>query len=139
MGKNMGLEVNSDDIEELVKDHDEELTTDELVTLQNEQHKVLTEEQSSEEEDEREMIKSDVLKDIIGKWNGCQNFFEKHHPDKTLTNRVLNMMNDHVISHSHKVLMRRKRQVTLDWFLVTVGPPAKRIKNKKILTQKFLK
>ncbi|XP_026547967.1 tigger transposable element-derived protein 1-like, partial [Notechis scutatus] len=98
MSNSMGLEVDSDDIEELVKDHDEELTADELVALQNEQHKVLTEEQSLGEEDESEVIKSDVLKDILRKWNECQNFFEKHHPDKTLMNRMLNMMNGRVIS-----------------------------------------
>ncbi|XP_026576481.1 tigger transposable element-derived protein 1-like isoform X2 [Pseudonaja textilis] len=82
MGNSMGLEVDSDDIEELIKDHDEELTADELVALQNEQHKVLTEEQSLGEEDES----------------------------------------------FRKVLMRRKRHVTLERHLMTVGPPAKLIK-----------
>ncbi|XP_026548757.1 tigger transposable element-derived protein 1-like, partial [Notechis scutatus] len=85
MSNSMGLEVDSDDIEELVKDHDEELTADELVALQNEQHKVLTEEQSLGEEDES----------------------------------------------FRKVLMRRKRHVTLERHLVTVGPPAKLIKKNQ--------
>uniref|UniRef100_A0A8C5W8W6 HTH CENPB-type domain-containing protein n=1 Tax=Leptobrachium leishanense TaxID=445787 RepID=A0A8C5W8W6_9ANUR len=50
MGKTMGLDVDSADIEELVEDHAEELTTKELAELQSEQQKALVEEYSTEEE-----------------------------------------------------------------------------------------
>lgn len=96
MGRSMG-HIGDSDIKELVEDREEELTMDEHSELQIEQHKVLTEEQSSEEEEEREEIKIDVIKAIIEKWNECQVFFEKNHADKTVTNRVLNMMNDNVV------------------------------------------
>ncbi|KAG2461624.1 H2A protein, partial [Polypterus senegalus] len=82
MGKSMGLEV---DIGELVLDHKEELTMEELIELQQEQLRLFTEEQSSGEEEERAVIKSDAIKAIMEKWNECQDFLEKNHPDKTVT------------------------------------------------------
>ena len=39
LGRSMGLEVDSEDVEELVQDHRTELTTEELVYIQNEQQK----------------------------------------------------------------------------------------------------
>lgn len=50
VGKTLGLDVDSEDIEKLVEDHCTELTTKELVHLQNEEPKSLPEEMSSEEE-----------------------------------------------------------------------------------------
>ncbi|XP_039608453.1 tigger transposable element-derived protein 1-like isoform X1 [Polypterus senegalus] len=128
MGKSMGLEVDIEDIEELVLDHKKELTTEELAELQQQQQQLLTEEQSSGEEEERAVIKSDAIKAVMEKWNECQDFFEKNHPDKAVANRVINMMNDHVVSHFRKILMRRKRQVTLDCSFAKSDPPAKRRK-----------
>ncbi|XP_051783790.1 tigger transposable element-derived protein 1-like [Erpetoichthys calabaricus] len=128
MGKSMGLEVDNEDIEELVLDHKEELTTEELTELQQEQHKLLTEDQSSGEEEERAVLKSDAIKAVMEKWNECQDFFEKNHPDKAVANRVINMMNDNVVSHFRKILMRRKRQVTLDSYFAKSDPPAKQLK-----------
>ena len=45
------LEVDRKDIEELVQDYRTELTTEELVYIQNEQQKNLAEEQSSKNEE----------------------------------------------------------------------------------------
>ncbi|XP_051783832.1 uncharacterized protein LOC114652508 isoform X2 [Erpetoichthys calabaricus] len=128
MGKSMGLEVDNEDIEEVVLDHKKEVTMEELAELQQEQHKLLTEEQSSGEEEERAIIKSDAIKAVIEKWNECQDFFEKYHPDKAVANRVMNMMNDNVVSHFRRILMRRKRQVTLDRYFTKSDPPAKQRK-----------
>ena len=47
MGRSMGLEVTSDDIDDLVDSHSTELTVEELVHLQQQQHLDLTEEQGS--------------------------------------------------------------------------------------------
>ncbi|XP_039608438.1 uncharacterized protein LOC120528359 [Polypterus senegalus] len=128
MGKSMGLEVENEDIDDLVLDHKEEVMMEKLAELQQEQHKLLTKEQSSGEEEERVVIKSDAIKGIMEKWNECQDFFEKNHPDKSVANKVINMMNDHVVSHFRKILMRRKRQVTIDHYFAKSDPPAKRLK-----------
>ncbi|GLV37474.1 hypothetical protein CBL_10560 [Carabus blaptoides fortunei] len=49
LAKSMGLDVDSDDVEELIKDHRNELTTEELQELQREQQEVI-EDVSSEED-----------------------------------------------------------------------------------------
>jgi predicted Zn-ribbon and HTH transcriptional regulator len=49
----MGLEVNKDDIQELVEEHGQEFTTDELMDLHHEQQQKVMEEISSEEKNRR--------------------------------------------------------------------------------------
>ncbi|KAF7239054.1 Ras GTPase-activating protein-binding protein 2 [Varanus komodoensis] len=61
----------------------EELSTEELAELQSEQQKTLAEEDSTEEEEDWEEVSSDVKQSIMKKWNECQDFFEKHHPNIT--------------------------------------------------------
>ncbi|XP_044137796.1 tigger transposable element-derived protein 1-like [Bufo gargarizans] len=126
MGKSMGLDVDGADVEELVEEHREELTTEELSELHGEQQRALLEEHSTEEEEEREEVSSDAIKSIMQKWNECHDFFEKHHPNITVVNRVLNLMNDNVVSHFQRVMQRRKRQVTLDRFFRQTEPAARR-------------
>ena len=50
LGKNMGLEVNNEDVGELLEDHKDELSTEELEQLQKQLQKAIVEEMSSEEE-----------------------------------------------------------------------------------------
>ncbi|KAM6435888.1 tigger transposable element-derived protein 1-like [Liasis olivaceus] len=126
MGKSMGLVVDDEDIEELVEDHEEELTMEELAELQSEQQKALGQEHSTEEEEDGEEVSSEVIQSIMAKWNECQDFLEKHHPNRTVTTRVLNMMNDNVFSHFRRVMQRRKKQLTLDRFFPRTEPAAKR-------------
>ena len=65
LGKSMGLEVDSEDVEELVQDHSTQLTSQELVYIQNEQQKNLAEEQSSKDEERtEESIPSASIKEI---------------------------------------------------------------------------
>ncbi|XP_060681089.1 uncharacterized protein LOC132815825 [Hemiscyllium ocellatum] len=95
----MGLEVEEDDVMELVEDHRQEISTEDLVELQQEQVKVIQQEHSGEEEEEREGVSSVQIKDICSKWSEVQAFVERHHPNKTMTNRAVNILNDSVISH----------------------------------------
>ncbi|KAF7235332.1 Tigger transposable element-derived protein 1 [Varanus komodoensis] len=126
LGRSMGLDVSGAEIEGLVEDQKEELTTEELAELQSEQQKALVEKHSTEEEEGREEVSSDVIQSIMGKWNECQDFFEKHHPNITVTNRVLNLMNDNVVSPFRRVVQRRKKQVTSNGFFAKIYPAAKR-------------
>lgn len=120
IGKTLGLEVNEEDVEELLDDHKEDLNTTELQELQNEQQKTLTEEHSSHSEDEEreEVVPSEVIREVLAKWNDVQEFIEKHHSNKTVAIRTVNLMNDNVMSQFRKVLQNRRRQITLDRFLL---------------------
>lgn len=62
-------------MEELVEDHVKELSAEELTELQPEQHRTLTEEQSSEEAETE--IRSVVLKADLEQWNEFHDFFEE--------------------------------------------------------------
>jgi hypothetical protein len=73
MGMSMGLEMNSED-EELVEDHNAELTTEELRDLHMEQQQEVAEELSSEEEevDSKGSIPSADIKELLGYWSKTQ-------------------------------------------------------------------
>ena len=49
----MGLEINEDNIQELVEEHGQELTTDKLMDLHREQQQEVMEEISSAEEEKK--------------------------------------------------------------------------------------
>ncbi|KDR13622.1 hypothetical protein L798_12458 [Zootermopsis nevadensis] len=53
LGKNMDLEVNIEDVEELLEDHKDELSTEELEQLQKQLQRAIVKEMSSEEEEGR--------------------------------------------------------------------------------------
>ncbi|XP_023240159.1 tigger transposable element-derived protein 1-like [Centruroides sculpturatus] len=99
IGKSLRVEVDDADMEELLKDHQNELTTEELVAMQEEQMKVLQEEHLSEEEAREEIISAEI-KEICRKWNDVQEFIEKHHPNKVVANR-----DDTVLAHFRKILI----------------------------------
>ncbi|XP_066945222.1 tigger transposable element-derived protein 1-like [Macrobrachium rosenbergii] len=67
VAKSMGLEVNSDDIEELVAEHYTELTTEELQELHKEQQKILAGVVSGEEESKEESTSKEI-KEMLLHW-----------------------------------------------------------------------
>jgi len=83
LGKNMGLEVNNEDVEELLEDHKDELSTEELERLQKQLQKATVEEISSEEEEEREDVPTSLIREICAKWGEVQSFVERYHRDIT--------------------------------------------------------
>jgi len=114
--------VDNVDVEQLVKEHSDELTTAELQHLQTEQEKNLAEEMSSEGEEEgKEEFPSSVIKEMCAKWGELQLFVEKSFPNSALGNRSLNMFNDNVMSYYRKVLQKRQKQQTLDKFFPSIS------------------
>lgn len=99
LGQSMDLEMDNEDVEELLEEHCAELTTKELVHLQNEQ-KILVEEMSAGEEDEREDAPTSLIKEMCGKWGDLRSFVEKCYPDKGEAYRTLNLFNDTVMSQT---------------------------------------
>jgi hypothetical protein len=47
-----------------------------------------------------------------------QNFVEKHHPNKAVTVRAINIFNDNAMSHFREILKRRQKKQSLERFLV---------------------
>ncbi|GFV17658.1 hypothetical protein TNCV_4406931 [Trichonephila clavipes] len=76
--RDLELEVNEDDIEELIIGHEDELATEELQEILNEEHQeILNEEHqetqrnvspSEQEEDERGPMSTSAIKDLLKKW-----------------------------------------------------------------------
>ena len=109
---------NREDINELVEGHSIELTTEELLHLQQQQPDLAEEQKSSEKEDAREDVSSAVVNDMCVKWGELQAFVEKYHPDTAVANRAINIFNDNVMSHFRKIVQKRKKQLTMDRFLI---------------------
>ena len=82
----MGLEVDSKDVEELVQDHSTQLTTKELIYIQNEQKNLAKEQSSKDEEKTEESIPSALIKEICGKWGRCHHCLKGIH-SRSDTNR----------------------------------------------------
>ncbi|XP_066960110.1 uncharacterized protein [Macrobrachium rosenbergii] len=104
VAKSMGLEVSSDDIEELVTEHNTELTTDKLQELHEEQQKILAEEVSGEEESKESTSKE--IKETFLHWEKFQAFFEKHHHDKELVNQAIDYVDDNLVNVYRKQLKK---------------------------------
>ncbi|GFW04113.1 uncharacterized protein TNCV_2052291 [Trichonephila clavipes] len=68
--RDLELEVNEDDIEELIMGHEDKLTTEELQEILNEEHQEIQRNvsPSEQEEDERGPIPTSAIKDLLKKW-----------------------------------------------------------------------
>jgi len=116
LGQSMILDVDKEDVEELVKEHNTELTTEEL-DLHKEQQQEVAEEFSSDEKKNNEgSITTADIKELLGYWSKTQNLVEKWHPNVADVNRCINLFDDNVMQHFLKILKNRQRQMTLDRF-----------------------
>ncbi|XP_050724716.1 tigger transposable element-derived protein 1-like isoform X2 [Eriocheir sinensis] len=122
LGKDMGLEVNREDVEELLEGHKNELSVEEMEQLQKHQQEAILEEMSSEEEEGREDVPSSLIRKICATWGEVQSFVERHHPDIAVAGRSINTFNDIAMSHFRNILKCRQKKNTLDKFLVGQRP-----------------
>ncbi|PRD22897.1 UNVERIFIED_CONTAM: hypothetical protein NCL1_47873 [Trichonephila clavipes] len=72
--RHLDLEVNEDDIEELIMGHEDELTTEELQEILNEEHQETQRNvsPSEQEEDERGPMLTSAIKDLLKKWEAVR-------------------------------------------------------------------
>ena len=137
IGRSMGLEVDEADVVELVEEHAEELTTEELKELQKIAHMEVMQELSSEEEvEEEKVLTSREIREILGMWQKVSDFVEKRHPEKLHTGRASAYYNDTCLTHFRNILKKRQKQTSLDHFLIkrprspsVEGEKAKRAKS----------
>nr|XP_061806456.1 tigger transposable element-derived protein 1-like [Nerophis lumbriciformis] len=113
LGKFMGLEVDSDDVEELVEEHTLVLSTD---NQQDSPQQVVTEVTSSEEEDANwnDNIPTTEIKELLGYWAKTQSLVAKWHPSIAVVKRNINLFDGNVVEHFRTILKSRKRQAALD-------------------------
>ncbi|VFV34592.1 Hypothetical predicted protein [Lynx pardinus] len=122
LGKTRGLEVSEDDSQELVEEHGQEPTTDELMGLhRKQQQEVMGEISSAGEKKAEESLTSSEIREMCEMWETVQKFVEKHHPNKAVAVRAMNLFNDSAMSHFREILKRRQKQVSLDRFPVKVA------------------
>ncbi|XP_066231909.1 zinc finger MYM-type protein 6 isoform X4 [Saccopteryx leptura] len=119
LGKSMGLEVNEEDIDDLIEKHSEELTTEELKELQQQQQRMeVLQEVSREKPEVDEVISTSEIKEILGTWEKIKQFIEKTHPEKVATGRALELCNDTCFTYYRNILKGRKKQTSMERFLL---------------------
>nr|XP_060616130.1 tigger transposable element-derived protein 1-like isoform X1 [Anolis sagrei ordinatus]XP_060616131.1 tigger transposable element-derived protein 1-like isoform X1 [Anolis sagrei ordinatus]XP_060616133.1 tigger transposable element-derived protein 1-like isoform X1 [Anolis sagrei ordinatus]XP_060616134.1 tigger transposable element-derived protein 1-like isoform X1 [Anolis sagrei ordinatus] len=116
IGKSMGLEVDEGDLNNLIKQHDEELTTEELQELlEQQQCTEILQEINVEEPEAEEVIDTSEIKEMLGMWEKVSDFIEKKHPEKVATSHALALCHDTCLTPFRNILKGRK-QASLDRF-----------------------
>ncbi|GFU61368.1 uncharacterized protein TNCV_530681 [Trichonephila clavipes] len=116
--RDLELEVNEDDIEEIIMGHEDELTTEELQEILNEEHQETHRNvsPSEQEEDERGPMPTSAIKDLLKKWADVRAMVLEGHPNQADVSRVGDLYNDNAINYFRKILKKREKQSTLDMF-----------------------
>ncbi|GFU21593.1 uncharacterized protein TNCV_3827881 [Trichonephila clavipes] len=116
--RDLELEVNEDDIEELIMGHEDELTIEELQAILNEEHQETQRNvsPSEQEEDGRGPMPTFVIKDLLKKWEAVRAMVLEWHPNPADVSRVGDLYNDNAINYFWKILKKREKQSTLDMF-----------------------
>ncbi|XP_067125996.1 tigger transposable element-derived protein 1-like [Centruroides vittatus] len=110
-------EVEVEDVEELIEEYQEELTTEELQALLAQEHEAQKEASSDEEEEQsNQPISTAAIKDFLVKWGEVQEFTNTHYPNTAAANRINDLYNDTLAHHFRQVLKKREKQTTLDMF-----------------------
>lgn len=110
----MELVADNNDINELVEEHNQELTTEELTALHRVLQQEIIEDCLSVEEEEGKEQSSDEIRKMLRAWETVASYIEKHHPNKAMAMRATNLFNDSAMSHFHQILKRRQQQMCLD-------------------------
>ncbi|GFS85794.1 uncharacterized protein TNCV_2973371 [Trichonephila clavipes] len=113
--RDLELEVNEDDIEELVMGHEDELTIEELQEILNEEYQETQRNASlsKQEEDERGPMPTSSIKDLLKKWGDVRAMILEWHPNQADVSRVWNLYNHNAINY---FLKKIEKQSTLDMF-----------------------
>ncbi|GFY14450.1 uncharacterized protein TNCV_1315041 [Trichonephila clavipes] len=115
--RDLELEVNENDIEELIKGHEGELMI-ELQEILNEEHQETHRNvsPSEQEEDERGPMPTSAIKDLLKKWEANRAMVLEWHPNQADVSRVGGLYKDNAINYFRKILKKREKQSTLDMF-----------------------
>ncbi|GFY03327.1 uncharacterized protein TNCV_1172851 [Trichonephila clavipes] len=95
------LEVNEDDIEVLIMGNEDELTTEELQEILNEEHQETQRNvsPSEQEEDERGPMPTSAIKDLLKKWVDVRAMVLEWHLNQADVSRVGDLYNNNAINY----------------------------------------
>ncbi|GFX47243.1 uncharacterized protein TNCV_148541 [Trichonephila clavipes] len=98
--------------------HEDELTTEELQEILNEEHQETRHcvPPSEQEEDKRGPMPTSAIKDLLKKWEDVRAMVLEWHPNQADVSRVGDLYNDNAINYFRKILKKREKQSTLDMF-----------------------
>ncbi|GFU61115.1 uncharacterized protein TNCV_763761 [Trichonephila clavipes] len=114
--RDLELEVNEDDIEDLIMGHEDELTI-ELQEILNEEHQETQRNVSPEqEEDGGGLMPTSAIKDLLKKWEAVRAIVLELYPDQADASRVGDLYNNNAINYFRKILKKREKQSTLGMF-----------------------
>jgi hypothetical protein len=114
----MGLEVDDNNVEELVEEHSKELSTEELTELHRVSQKETERSFSGMEEVTAEPTPSGEIKETLKSWETIALYIEKHHLEKTVTMRAINLFSNNAVLQFHQILKHSQKQLSLDNFLI---------------------
>ncbi|GFT95865.1 uncharacterized protein TNCV_312111 [Trichonephila clavipes] len=116
--RDLELEVNEDDIEELIMGHENELTTEELQEILDEEHQETQRNvsPSEQEEDERGPMPTSAIKDLLKKWEDVRAMVLEWHPYQADVIRFGDLYNNNAINYFRKILKKIEKQSKLDKF-----------------------
>ncbi|GFT48470.1 uncharacterized protein TNCV_3822551 [Trichonephila clavipes] len=119
--RDLELEVNEDDIEELIMGHEDELTIEELQEILNEEHQETQRNvsPSEQEEDERGPMPTSSIKDLLKKLEAVRAMILEWHPNQADVSRVGDLYNNNAINYFRKILKKREKQSILDMLFNT--------------------
>ncbi|GFW25403.1 uncharacterized protein TNCV_3721311 [Trichonephila clavipes] len=112
--RDLELEVNEHDIEELIMGHEDELTIEELQEILNEEHQETQQNVYPEqEEDERGSMPTSAIKDLLKKWEAVRAMVLEWHPYQADVSRFGDLYNNNAINYIRKILKKIEKQSTL--------------------------
>ena len=109
--------MDEDDVADLITEHADELMTEELVALEQEQREERSTEVVEEEEEEHKLSTAEI-KDMLSSWEKVRNILQTHHPNKMNVVRSVNLLEENAVNHFRDVLKMRQKQVKIDRFFV---------------------
>ncbi|GFX03471.1 uncharacterized protein TNCV_4634821 [Trichonephila clavipes] len=115
--RDLELEMNEDDIEELVMGHKAELTTELQEILNEERQETQRNVSPSEQEkDERGPMPTSAIKGLLKQWVDVRAMVLEWHPNQADISRVGDLYNNNTINYFRKILKKREKQSTLETF-----------------------
>ncbi|GFT17861.1 uncharacterized protein TNCV_4910421 [Trichonephila clavipes] len=112
--RDLELEVNEDDIEELIIGHEDELTIEDLQEILNKEHPETQRNvsPSEQEEDERGPMPTSAIKDLLKKWEAVRAMVLEWHRNQADVSRVGDLYNNNAVNYFRKILKKREKQST---------------------------
>ncbi|GBO42293.1 hypothetical protein AVEN_262013-1 [Araneus ventricosus] len=119
-----GLEEESNDIDELVEEQNQELNQSKSNTMQLmelycvPQQQVMEESLSEEEEVTAKQQSSSAVREMLKARETVASYIGRHHPNKAEAMRATNLFYDNAVSHFRQILKRPQKQMSVDIFIL---------------------